>query len=189
MIPVVILAIENDEDKEFMISIYVEFYPLMKSTAYKIIKNDTTAEDIVQEAIIMLIRKLGMIREYDHRRLVSYIIRTVRNLSINCYNKQAKEKAHTFYSKENDFLESIQDDASTPSERFEILEEYEELGKAMKLLPEKERDILYMKYNMEMSDQMIGKIMGIKTESVRQYLTRARRNAKRYITKEGAAIE
>jgi RNA polymerase sigma-70 factor (ECF subfamily) len=57
-------------------------------------------------------------------------------------------------------------------------EEYESLGRALKRLPERERTLLHLKYDMEYDDEAIGQIMGIKKDSVRQYLTRARRLAK-----------
>jgi RNA polymerase sigma-70 factor (ECF subfamily) len=189
MIPAIILAIENDDDREFMIYIYVELYPMMKATAFKIVKDDAVSKDIVHDTVVALIRNLGTIRAYERKRLVSYVKKAVHNTSLNYYNKHLREGNHTFYGFEDDLYDSIADDASSPIERFEALEEYEELGKAIKLLSERDRDLLYMKYNMVYDDETIGKIMGIKKESVRQYLTRARRNAKKCILKEGAIIE
>ena len=189
MIPLIILAIENDSDREFMISLYVELYPLMKATAHKVIKDASAAEDIVHDTITMLIRNLGTIRDYERKRLVSYIVAAVRNHSINYYNRRTKERGHTSYGIEDDLAEVIPDTSHSPSGRIELLEEYEALGMAMKLLPEKERDILYLKYNIELDDEKIGEIMGIKKDSVRQYLTRARRNARNLMQKGGVTIE
>lgn len=186
MIPFIILAIDNDNDREFMIAIYIELYPLMKSTAFSIVKNQTTAEDLVHDSIANLIDKIDTIRDFERKRLVSYVVTTVTNNAKNYYNKYIGAGKASFLGLENDMAETIPDLSSTPEEIFDIKEDYMELGMAMKLLPEKEREILYLKYNLEKTDQEICEIMHIKKDSVRQYLTRARRNARKIITKEGA---
>ena len=189
MIPAIILAIENDEDREFMASVYLDLYPMMKSAAIKIVKEKAAAEDMVHDTIAVLIDKLDLIRDYERKRLVSYIMRAVRNISINYYNKHIKDGGRMFYGFEDEWIESIPDDMHSPSDRFELLEEYAELGNAVGKLSEREQEILYLKYNMGLKDQEIGDSMGISKDSVRTYLTRARGNAKKYLTKEGAAIE
>ena len=42
-------------------------------------------------------------------------------------------------------------------------------------LPDKYRDLLNYKYLLELTDAEIAELIGIKKDSVRQYLTRARR--------------
>jgi len=189
MIPILILAIEDDSDREFMITVYVELYPTMKSTAYQIINDHHATEDIVHDAIAKLIEKLDTIRVLERPALVSYISRTVRNTAINYYNKQMSDKKALFYGLGPDESDIQADDWETPEEVFNIKADYEELGLAIRRLSEKERDILFMKYNQQLSDQEISDIMGIKKDSVREYLTRARRKAKQYITEGGAENE
>lgn len=189
MIPILILAIENDSDREFMITVYVELYPTMKAAAYQIVNDYHATEDIVHDAIAKLIEKLDTIRGLERSALVSYVSRTVRNTAINYYNKQMGGKQALFYGLESDTPDGQSYEWKTPEEVFNIKADYEELGMAVKRLPEKERDILYMKYNQQLSDEEIGDIMGIKKDSVREYLTRARRKTKQYITEGGADNE
>jgi len=63
-------------------------------------------------------------------------------------------------------------------------EELEALSKAIMKLPQSQKDLLYFKYILEMSDKEIAEILRIAPNSVRQYLTRARREAKKLIEKE-----
>lgn len=63
-------------------------------------------------------------------------------------------------------------------------EEIEELGNAILRLPEKQKDLLYFKYILGMADAEIAEIFGIAPDSVRQYLTRARREAKKLMDME-----
>jgi RNA polymerase sigma-70 factor (ECF subfamily) len=178
LIPLNILAIEDDSDREFMIDIYTELHPLMKSTACQIVKDDAIAEDIIHDTIIDLIRKLDNIRNYERRRLASYIKRAVRNHSLDYCRRKKLEGNQTLWSFEDDSATPIPDDSNSPAEAFEISEEYESMGRALKRLPEREKHLLHLKYDMQYDDEAIGQIMGIKKDSVRQYLTRARRLAK-----------
>lgn len=189
MIPILILSIENDSDRDFMITVYVGLYPMMKSTAYNIVNDYHATEDIVHDAVAKLIEKMETIRVLERTALVSYVSRTVRNAAINYYNKQMSGKQAHFYGLQPDAPDVQADDWETPEEVFNIKADHEELGQAIKRLPEKDRDILYMKYIQQLSDQEIGDIMGIKKDSVREYLTRARRKAKEYITEGGAENE
>ena len=178
MIPMIILTIENDGDRDLMISMYKELHTLMKVTAYAVVKNDIIAEDMVQDALVKLIEKIDTIRELDPQKRISYAVSTVKNLSINHYNKHIGKKRHSFYGLMDDVSDTIADLAYTPDTAFYKKEEYRALGEAIEKLDEKDRDILYLKYNLEISDKEIGEIMGVSKNSVRTYLTRARRKAK-----------
>jgi RNA polymerase sigma-70 factor (ECF subfamily) len=72
----------------------------------------------------------------------------------------------------------------TIEDRIIHQEEIEEMGNAILKLPEKQKDLLYYKYMLEMDDREISEILGIDPNSVRQYLTRARRNVKTIMDKE-----
>ncbi|MDR0292760.1 MAG: sigma-70 region 4 domain-containing protein [Oscillospiraceae bacterium] len=50
-------------------------------------------------------------------------------------------------------------------------------AKKLDKLPERERAVLVYKYVMDMTDNEIAALLDIQPQSVRQYLTRARRNA------------
>ena len=174
MIPMIIFAIEDDSDRELMIDIYTDLHPLMKATAFQIVKDNGIAEDMVHDTIIKLIDRLDSIRDYDRQRLVAYITKAVKNNSLEYCRRKMTEQKHSSF--EDAAATVIAEDSSV--EAFELSEEYENLGLALKRLPEREQTLLHLKYDMEYDDETIGQIMGIKKDSVRQYLTRARRLAK-----------
>lgn len=189
MISMLLLAIENNNDREFMVTVYVELYPTMKAAAYQIVNDYHATEDIIHDAVAKLIEKLDLIRSFERPALVSYVSRTVRNTAINYYNKHMSGKQDLFYGLEPDTPAINTGYIETPEDVFNIKADYEELGLTIRRLSEKERDMLYLKYNQQLSDKEIGDIMGIKKDSVREYLTRARRKAKQYITGEGGVNE
>ena len=59
----------------------------------------------------------------------------------------------------------------------ELLKKYDidKMVEALRLLPERMQELLEFKYFLEMPDNEIAELMGIKKNSVRQALTRARR--------------
>lgn len=82
-------------------------------------------------------------------------------------------------------IESISDVKSSVEEISSTKEETEELAKTIEQLSERDRNLLYHKYNLEMSDKEISEIMDIPVNNIRQFLTRARRRALNILKKEG----
>ena len=52
-----IAGMENDFEREFMENINRSYYKEMKRKAFRIVENESDAEEIVQESFIKLIRK------------------------------------------------------------------------------------------------------------------------------------
>ena len=59
MIPICIQTIENDDDRDFMEWLFLEYHPLMYATIRKVIHDQWTCEDVLQESVRKFI---------DHRR-------------------------------------------------------------------------------------------------------------------------
>ena len=66
MIPYCILLIENEDDREFMASLYQRYNRLMYDTIIKMAKNPHDTEDILQNALVRLIDKIGLLRSRGH---------------------------------------------------------------------------------------------------------------------------
>lgn len=74
IIPYIILAIEDDGDREFMAWLYIQYQSLLYSEIIRIVQSSTDAEDILHTVIEKLIDKVGFLRKLDRRGLVNYII-------------------------------------------------------------------------------------------------------------------
>ena len=79
MIPMIIMAIEDEDDRSFMANLYVDYQRLM----YKVITSHTTdpwdADDIFQSTLPKLIDKLADLRRMSNDKLTSYIYSTCKN--------------------------------------------------------------------------------------------------------------
>ena len=65
------------------------------------------------------------------------------------------------------------------------MEQVDLLSRGLGRLSERERDILKYRYLLDMGDEEIARVLGIKPSSVRMYLTRARKNAFAIFDSEG----
>lgn len=79
MLPVVILAIEDESDRAFMTQIYLDHERIMYAEMLKMSDNRGIMDDVFQESLIRLIDKIDVLRRLDERKRVNYIITTVRN--------------------------------------------------------------------------------------------------------------
>lgn len=169
VIPVYILAIENDFDRDFMTSLYLNYRGLIISHISSFIGISDTTEDLVQETLISLIGKVNLLESLDERRLVAYIIET------------AKNTARSYLRKNRELILSIEDfshisDADRSVEEKVIGEiNVEAMRRVWYALPEDVQTIFRMKYFLKMTNEEIAAECHIKPDSVRMKLTRAKR--------------
>ncbi len=96
MIPMIIMAIEDEDDRSFMANLYVDYQRLM----YKVITSYTTnkwdADDIFQSTLPKLIDKLADLRRMSKDKLTNYIYSTCKNTAINYLQKKGGLKEFSF---------------------------------------------------------------------------------------------
>lgn len=174
----------DDDDRAFMLNLFKNYYSLARKTIFSIPRETKDIEDLINDSFVKLIDKIPLIRTLDCCKTTSYVVYTIRSVAINYIKHRKVENKHLYYSDDSDIANSpfiFEDDSDT---RLIRKEEIDLLRDAISMLPEKEKDLLYFKYILEMKDDAIAEILGIAPGSVRQYLTRARRNAKKLMGKE-----
>jgi RNA polymerase sigma-70 factor (ECF subfamily) len=175
---------ETESDRAFMLGLYESYYPLVRKTIYGITHDSKDIDDLLNDVFIKLIEKVSLLRTFDCCRTAAYIVFTSRNTAINFIKHRDIQNKHSFYGEEDDLAENLID----PDEAFEIRiahqDEIRHLCGVISKLPERQKDLLYFKYLLEMSDAEIADSLGISPDSVRQYLTRARRSARKLAEKE-----
>jgi len=184
MLMMVIASLESENDKVFLLNLYNDYYGLVRKNVYYIIHDADYVEDLVNDTFIRLIEKVSLIRTLDSPRLVAYVSYTSRSVAINFIKHREVQNKYTFYGRDEDLSENNSDLKDDIEGEIIHQEEIKELGNTVLRLPEKYKDILYFKYILEMTDREIGNVLNIAPDSVRQYLTRARRAAKELMNKE-----
>lgn len=79
MVPFCILAIENEDDREFMTRLYLDYSRLMQQQITKIVQDEWAAEDLMQTTLVKLIDKVQDLRTKDRNHLINYIISACKN--------------------------------------------------------------------------------------------------------------
>lgn len=174
----------NDDDKTYMLDLYKNYYSLARKTIFSITHDTKDIEDLINDSFIKLINKISLLKTLDCCRLTAYVVYTVRSVAINHIKRKKVENRHMYFVEEPDITEDPFSFENSCVKRLIRQEELESLHNAICNLPQKQKDLLYFKYILELSDQEIAEIFGIAPNSVRQYLTRARRNAKKFMQKE-----
>lgn len=177
MISVIISAIENDVEREFITGIYNSYYKQMKKQAYKIVRNDEDAEELVQDAFVNLIDRIDVVMSVSPQKLPSYVMATIRNIAINRWKNNKKDLENTFSFDDEDIQFWIKDDNALPEDLYIRKEALIQLNQKLSLLPERDYLLLEAKYVLKLKDEDISKQFNIATQSVRIYVMRARRKA------------
>lgn len=175
MIPVCILVIENDSDREFMEQLYIQYSRLMFDTVNKICHNFWASEDVVQIALEKLIDKIQLLRSLQRDNRICYVLATCRNLAFN-YLRQSKRVTFLPFDETIDSFES-EDCYTSIEEKLDLMRDLDALAAIWSKLDERTRQLLEGRYLSDKTDDELSKELGIKISSVRMALTRARKKA------------
>lgn len=180
MIPVCILALEDENERSFMIALYNQYNRLMYSVARSIVQNDSDAEDIVQEVFTQIIEKdkIPLLRALSKQQIASYVAEASKNKAKNRIRNKTRSRVS------GELLEDVLPYDEDMEESVINSIALDELRSALQKLKEDTRDLLIKKYYLDMSDEEIGKELGLKATSVRMKLTRARREVLRIINEK-----
>lgn len=181
MIPIVIIAVKDKTDCEYITDLFLRNERSMYNMAMKVVKEHHTACDMVSESCIKMIEKINYLQEIPLHKQTRYILSIVKNTSLMYLRKRRGEN----YCLVED--ERILDWAADPQDALDaapICEaETQSIRQALKRLKPRDRDLLEMKYYIQMDDESISRQLGISKNSVRYYLTLARRALKLEIEK------
>lgn len=182
MIPFCILVIEDDNDREFMAALFVQYQRLLYKEIYDILKNTWNTEDVLQATLVKLIDKLPELRQKKKPRLIGYISATARNTAYNFLRSQKKIAPFSF---EEYMMQSEPNEERRQMEEYMISkDEIDELVRRWPKLDDRSKMLLEGKYILGKSDEVLAEELSIKPASVRMALTRARQCAYRLLIDE-----
>ena len=170
MLPVAIAIMEDSDDKDYLVRLYRRRYPLLFHIAFEITRDRQEAEDIVQSAVVKLIAYISKLREMTEAQEVCYICKTVKSIALNQIQKRKRQLP-------SDCLDEQPDDHDGPELAYIRMESYGELGRAIASLSQRDQDLLYFKYFLDMPNAEICAALGINEISIRPLLHRARKRA------------
>lgn len=164
----------NGED--FVIQMYNRYKNLMFSTAQKYTANIADQEDIVQTSLERLIRIFSNMQPSKRCISATYVVYTVRSVSIDLLRKQGKDIEHCISLADNS-LDEVESTSEPLDNFFALSEQAAQLKRVLSMLPAEERILLNGKYILNQTDKELAAILGCKPSSIRMKLTRARKRA------------
>lgn len=184
MLPLFILAIENDDDRQFVADIYTRYRPALYRKAQKVLHDNDRAEEAVHEAMLRVIRYLDRVREIPSDELLPYLITIVQTTSISIYNK-SKQHQKAALGVIDDWAASLSDEGSCIDDILIREEKTELLKECLKLLSQREIDILNYFYTLELPQKEIAKLTGLTPENVRKIISRIKKKVFAVYDKRG----
>ena len=169
---------KNEKNSGKIAQIFDEYYALMLHVAMDILNDRTLAEDAVSESLEKIIKNISNIGEVSCYKTKSYIVIIVKNTSINLLKKENRNRNN------DDEHSNIIDIDSLIPENLISMEGFDGLVDIIKSLPSTLKDVAVLSLVQEYSHQEIAKRLGIKNDTVRMRLSRAKKIIKN-ILKEG----
>ncbi len=171
--------IKSDSDRQLIDSIYRAYRNMMFYQASLVLGNDTETEDVLTECWIALCKHVSTLRELQERSsedLRRYLSRSVKNTALN-YVKAKGRKPEVLLAQYDERLRALRGREYTASGR-DSREKTEEIKNLFRALPIAHSEILQMKYTDRMDDKQIATHFGLQKDSVRAYVSAARRKAR-----------
>lgn len=167
-------AESGDKEQVFFETLYQRYSRLLYSKAKQYSNSEDDAEDIFQDTIERLLKRIPKLMELPDFALPAYLISTVRSVAINyqkhlsVIEKHAKEMGLA----EWEYYLAVY---KSPNEVLERKEQQRELVQILEKIPREDFELLYRKYVLMQSDEELGTIYHCKKDSIRMKLTRIRR--------------
>lgn len=172
MIRIRIERAAKQTDREYVKDLFLRNERGMYAMAMKIVKEHHTACDMVSESCMKMLEKVRYLRALPVQKQTPYILSIVKNTSLMYLRRRRSESGWLVDE------EQMKEGAASRDEVDNALiseAESQAIRQALDRLKPRERELLEMKYFQQLDDEEIGRYLQIAKNSVRYYLTRARR--------------
>lgn len=157
----------NDEEEKLN-ELYEIYEQPMYRIAFAVLKNSLDAEDAVSDAFMSIIKKIRSIGEPDSPKTKSYIIKTIRNSSIDIYRRNRR-----LYDRTQPIDDTIM---LIPDEESEIENEVSSnYNDMLDVLNDDDKKIILLRCNDGLSWKDVAGCMKMTESSVRKRFERARK--------------
>ena len=160
------------KDNAYYEYVYNHFGGIVYATAYHILKNQSMAQEVLQETFCTFFKYNSRLRESDEKTINKWLRITSRNISIDLLRKQ---NIHLDYEDEI-YIDTFEEKETDPELVAIKNEDIALLSKAIDELDIKYSKIIRMKYYDDLSANEISMLLGI---SVFTVYTRIRRGLKK----------
>ena len=168
---------EETDDRLKIEEIFHTYGNLMFYVANQILHNDHDAEDVVQQALLVIDQNLEKFSEIKCPKSRSFIVTIVERKAIDLYRVKQRNAAIPF---EDALVHTLVDsDTDAAAERVNLAE-------AMAMLPSRYRELLFLKYDHGYSEREIAVMCTMTEANVRKTIQRAKKQLKLILSEREA---
>ena len=178
----------SEEEPSYMAALYDRYKAFLFQKAAHYTDNPQAREDIVQNAVLRLMRNEDKLRALDSPALTTYIALTVRSAALNYFRDEQRDSLDALPLNETLELGCVSWDSSaqyTLEEQMLLGHRDEEVRAAIARLSERDQIALVGKYFLELDNRMLAELLGVTPGTLRTVLCRARGRVLEELKKEG----
>ena len=147
---------------------YRQYFPRVFAYVYGRVRDVHRAEDIVSEVFERAFRKADSLR--NNEAFGTWLFTIARNVVTSQGRKLAREQT----SADSEALDSVPSHTTVESQVLQQ-EEVAAIARLVRQLPQREQEIIALKFDAELSNQQIAEIVGLREGNVRIILFRSLR--------------
>lgn len=180
MLTIYLSMLETEQERKKMTDLYNDHNYTLLHYAMKILGNQAMAEDAVHNTFLSIIQKKEKYLNLDYEDFRRLAIIIVRNKCIDILRKQKP-----FANKSIEELEIFLESDELPVDEQVIFEsEYELIRKYINSIDEISKQVLLMKYILNMSYKEIGEELGMTPKHVDTRIMRAKGKVRKLMEKD-----
>lgn len=172
-----LLSTLQEHEKDVVHALWAEYGNMMYKIAFSYLKNQSDAEDAVQDTFVRIIRHIDYFYGVNATNVKGLIYIYIRSTCINTFNKKKKERRRTtsLYSQEyNTFLDYEDANYIRPDILFENKSVSETTYNLISQLDDKYKDVLLLKYYHGYKEREIAEALDITLDNVGVRIYRAK---------------
>ena len=159
----------------------IRYRPAMVEVAREILRDETAAEDVVQDACLLAFKALPQLERFD--RFGSWLYAITRHRAMRYKDRFRKMEPRSDI--DLIILKMCPPITETPAKILDRKEKYRELNEAVEELPPEYRLVIRMHYWDEMPLRRIADFLSLPLSTVKWRLFKARKLLKDILTKRG----
>lgn len=169
LLAVILSSVEMnaDETNKFE-AIYNKYKNILYYKALNIVKKESDAEDVLQEAFIKIAKNIKAVKNIDSKETASFLIVIVKNTAYDYIRKTSKKAEFSL-----DETQMLADEKALDDLVGNI--EYQEIVAVISNIPSPYNEVLYLHYVKEYSIKQTADLLDKKIATVKMQLVRGKR--------------
>ncbi len=183
MIAMFVSMIDTPEEKADFEKLYNTYKGKMFASAYGILRNHHNAEEAVSQAFFTIAKNYSKVFPLEKTQREAYIKIVIRNAAIDIYRKEKRDTSVSF-----DEVQDFEAASGDISDRVLSQINYEKIVAAIRELPEKYAEPLYLFHVRDMNVKTISEHLCESEETIKKRLQRARQKLRETLSADIAVL-